>query len=95
MTWWRSELIYEEYDINRMTWWKSEIIYEEYDISLSTSHFISVDMLVLPCLPSSKRPAPPLDNCYLCAKFEPNQRGRRFFEYLPEYLPRHLIASGV
>ena len=43
-----------------MTRWKSEMIYEEYDISLSTSHAISVDMLALPCLPSSKRPAPPL-----------------------------------
>ena len=43
-----------------MTRWKSEMIYEEYDISLSTSHAISVDMIALPCLPSSKRPAPPL-----------------------------------
>ena len=39
---------------------KSEMIYQEYDISLSTSHAISVDTLALPCLPSSKRPAPPL-----------------------------------
>ena len=33
-------------------------------------------------------------SCYLCAKFGRNRRGRRLFEYLPEYLPRHLIASG-
>ena len=33
-------------------------------------------------------------NCDLCAKFEPNPRGRRFFEYLSEKLSRHLIASS-
>ena len=34
-------------------------------------------------------------NRYLCAKFEPNRRGHRFFEYLTEYLTRHLIACSV